>query len=51
MAWVIARAGVTSEVGGVQRHAGLPPGEELGHDRLVGREQAAARPRVIADGS
>jgi hypothetical protein len=33
---------------GVQRHARLPTAEVLGHDRLVGREQPAARRRVVA---
>jgi hypothetical protein len=35
---------------GVERHAGLPVAEALGHDRLVGREQPAARVRVVAGG-
>ena len=34
--------------GGVQRHARLPAGEVLSYDRLVGREQPAARLRVVA---
>ena len=34
--------------GGVQGHARLPAAEVLGDDRLVGREQAAARIGVIA---
>ena len=34
--------------GGVQRHARLPAVEVLGHDRLVDREQPAARLRVVA---
>src|SRR5713226_1440409 len=36
--------------GGVQRHARFPVAEVLGHDRLVGREQPAARLRVVAGG-
>jgi hypothetical protein len=36
--------------GGVQCHAGCPAAEALGHDRLVGRGQPAASPRVIAGG-
>jgi hypothetical protein len=35
---------------GVQRHARNPAAQVLGHDRLVGREQPAARLRVIAGG-
>ena len=35
---------------GIQRHAGDPAAEALGHDRLVGCEQPAARLRVIAGG-
>jgi len=36
--------------GGVQGHAGLPAVEVFGHDRLVDREQPAARVLVVAGG-
>jgi hypothetical protein len=36
--------------GGVQCHARFPVAEVLGHDRLVGREQPAARLGVVAGG-
>jgi hypothetical protein len=35
---------------GTQRHARLQGAEVVGHDRLVGREQPAARLRVLAGG-